>query len=129
MWQAGSWLHWRGFQGALLFSKKVKKDLPPVSPLNTKLPVTVTYRDDCYFLGGGGWGGNPFPFYWKNAECREGAEWKGQRVKQRGQECMGLPVLSGSAGSAGGGSNRLVGDTLPFLFFNWRWFLYFLDLT
>ena len=60
---------------------------------------------------------------------REGAEWKGQRVKQRGRECMGLPVLSGSAGSAGGGSNRLVGDTLPFLFFNWRWFLYFLDLT
>ena len=58
-----------------------------------------------------------------------GKEQSGQRVKQKGRECTGLPVLSGSAGSAGGGSDRLVGDTLPFLFFNWRWFLYFLDLT
>lgn len=70
-------------QGALLFSKKVKKDLPPVLPLNTKLPVTVTYKDDYYLLWGGAWGGNPFPFYWKNAECREGAEWKGQSVRSR----------------------------------------------
>ena len=59
MWPEGSWLPWRGFQGALLFSKKVKKELPPVLPLNTKLPVTVTYRDDCYLLGGGGVGIHP----------------------------------------------------------------------
>ena len=75
-----------------------------------------------------GWESIPFLL----EKCRMSGRSRVERTKcekQRAQECMGLPVLSGSARSAGNGSNRLVGDTLSFPFFNWRWFLYFLDLT
>lgn len=49
------------------------------------------------------WGGHPFPLYWEHAECRDRAEWKVQRVKERAQECTALPILSGSARSAPAG--------------------------
>lgn len=44
MRQAGSWLLHRGLWGSLLFSKKVKTDLPPVLLLHPKLPVTALQK-------------------------------------------------------------------------------------
>lgn len=59
------------------------KDLPPVLPLTLSYGQ-LYYRggDDSYLM----WGGHPFPFHWECAECRQGAEWKVQRGKQRAQE-------------------------------------------
>lgn len=99
MGQVGSWLYHRGLPGALLFSKKVKT-------CHQSCPYTLSYGhlyyrggDDYYLM----WGGHPFPFHWECAECRQRAECKVQRGKQRAQECIALPIFSGSAGPPGVG--------------------------